>query len=39
MINAYPEYPVFDGEKYVSLAYKYLLIDQDYKLAVLDDVL
>ena len=39
VINAYPEYPVFDGEKYVSLAYKYLLIDQDYKLAVLDDVL
>ena len=34
VINAYPEYPVFEGEKYVSLAYKYLLIDQDYKLAV-----
>ena len=39
IINAYPEYPVFEGEKYVSLAYKYLLIDQDYKLAVLDKVL
>lgn len=39
VINAYPEYPVFEGEKYVSLAYKYLLIDQDYKLAVLDEVL
>lgn len=39
IINAYPEYPVFEGEKYVSLAYKYLLIDQDYKLAVLDEVL
>ena len=39
VINSYPEYPVFDGEKYVSLAYKYLLIDQDYKLAVLNDVL
>lgn len=39
IINAYPEYPVFEGEKYVSLAYKYLLIDQDYKLAVLNDVL
>lgn len=39
LINAYPEYPVFEGEKYVSLAYKYLLIDQDYKLAVLDEVL
>ena len=39
IINAYPEYPVFEGEKYVSLAYKYLLIDQDYKLAVLNEVL
>lgn len=39
VINKYPKYPVFEGEKYVSLAYKYLLIDQDYKLAVLDDVL
>ena len=39
VINAYPEYPVFGDEKYVSLAYKYLLIDQDYKLAVLNEVL
>lgn len=39
VINRYPEYPVFEGEKYVSLAYKYLLIDQDYRLAVLDEVL
>ena len=39
VINAYPEYPIFEGEKYVSLSYKYLLIDQDYKLAVLDEVL
>ncbi len=39
VINAYPEYPTFEGEKYVSLAYKYLLIDQEYKLAVLDEVL
>lgn len=39
VINSYPEYPTFDGEKYVSLAYKYLLIDQDYKLAVLNEVL
>ena len=36
VINQYPEYPVFEGEKYVSLSYKYLLIDQDYKLAVLN---
>lgn len=39
VLNAYPEYPVFEDEKYVSLSYKYLLIDQDYKLAVLNDVL
>ena len=37
VINSYPEYPEFEGEKYISLAYKYLLIDQDYKLAVLDE--
>lgn len=39
IINSYPPYPTFDGEKYVSLAYKYRLIDQDYKLAVLNKVL
>ena len=39
IINQYPPYPVFEGEKYVALAYKYRLIDQDYKLAVLDDIL
>ena len=38
IINAYPEYPEFEGEKYVSLSYKYLLIDQEYKMAVLDEV-
>lgn len=39
IIKSYPEYPVFEGEKYVSLSYKYRLIDQNYKMAVLDDVL
>lgn len=39
VIRQYPPYPVFAGEKYVALAYKYRLIDQDYKLAVLDEVL
>ena len=39
IINQYPEYPVFEGEKYISLAYKYRLIDQSYKMAVLDEVL
>lgn len=39
IIRQYPPYPVFEGEKYVALAYKYRLIDQDYKLSVLDEVL
>jgi hypothetical protein len=39
VINQYPPYPVFEGERYVALAYKYRLIDQDYKLAVIDQVL
>ena len=39
IINKYPPYPVFEGEKYVSLAYKYRLIDQEYQLAVLPEVL
>ena len=39
VIRQYPPYPVFTGEKYVALAYKYRLIDQDYTLAVLDEVL
>lgn len=39
IINQYPAYPVFEGEKYVSLSYKYRLIDQTYKMAVLDDIL
>lgn len=39
IIKKYPPYPVFEGEKYVALAYKYRLIDQDYKLSVVDTVL
>ena len=39
VINAYPPYPVFEGEKYVALSYKYRLIDQSYKMAVLYDIL
>ena len=38
VIKKYPPYPVFEGEKYVALAYKYRLIDQEYKLAVLDEI-
>ncbi|MBE6692478.1 MAG: glycosyltransferase family 2 protein [Ruminococcaceae bacterium] len=39
IIKSTPEYPVFEGEKYVALAYKYRLIDQEYKLATLNEVL
>lgn len=39
VIKETPPYPVFPGEKYVGLAYKYTLIDQKYKLAVLDDII
>lgn len=39
LMKKYPPYPVFTGEKYVSLGYKYLLCDQDYPLLVLDQVL
>ena len=39
IIKKYPEYPVFEGEKYVALAYKYRLIDQEYRLAVIDEIL
>lgn len=38
IINQYPAYPVFEGEKYVALSYKYRLIDQTYKMAVLNEI-
>lgn len=39
VIKRYPEYPLFEGERYVGLAYKYMLIDQDYKLLTLNEPL
>ena len=39
IINKYPAYPVFFFFLYVALSYKYRLIDQDYKMAVLDEIL
>lgn len=39
IIKKYPEYPLFEGEKYVGLAYKYYLVDRDYQLLVLNEVL
>jgi glycosyltransferase involved in cell wall biosynthesis len=38
VINQYPEYPIFEGEKYVGLGYKYLLADKDYQLATLNEI-
>ena len=35
IIKQYPEYPLFKGERYVGLAYKYMLIDKDWKLITL----
>lgn len=39
VIKRYPEYPLFEGERYVGLAYKYMLIDQDYTLLTLNEPL
>ncbi|MBD5228357.1 MAG: glycosyltransferase family 2 protein [Bacteroidales bacterium] len=39
VINSYPDYPIFEGEKYVGLAYKYILLDQDYKLLTINSPL
>ena len=32
VIRSYEEYPIFSGENFVPLGYKYMLIDQDYHL-------
>ncbi|MEK3881800.1 glycosyltransferase family 2 protein [Paenibacillus sp. PL2-23] len=34
-----PPYPVYDGEKYCPLSYKYILIDQQYPLLLMNEVL
>jgi glycosyltransferase involved in cell wall biosynthesis len=39
VINKYPEYPLFEGEKYVGLGTKYLLVGKDYQLVTLNKVL
>ena len=36
IINQYPPYPEFEGEKFVPLDYKYLLADQDYELLIMN---
>lgn len=39
IMKKYPPYPVFEREKYVPLSYKYLLCDQEYKLAVINRII
>jgi len=39
VIKNVPEYPIFEGEKYVGLAYKYELIDLKYELLTINKVL
>lgn len=36
VINQYPRYPLFEGERYVGLDYIYTLIDLDWRLLVLN---
>ena len=37
VMNKYPPYPEFEGEKYVSLAYKYEKADKEYTMIILNE--
>lgn len=39
IVNKYPRYPIFEGERYVGLAVLYTMIEQNYKLLVLNEPL
>ena len=39
VIKSTPRYPIFEGEKYVGLNYKYIIIDKSYELLVLNEPL
>lgn len=39
VIKSVPEYPVFEGEKYVGLGYKYLLVDLRCELLTMNEIL
>lgn len=39
VMKKYPEYPIFEGEKYVGLGYKYILADQEYELLIMNEIL
>ncbi len=36
IIKSVPEYPIFAGERYVGLAYKYLLVEEKYKMIAIN---
>src|SRR5690606_15367689 len=38
IIKKYPQYPLFEGERFVPLGYLYQLIDQDYQLYPTNDI-
>ena len=38
VVHQYPSYPTFEGERFVPLGSLYHMIDRDYKLSVLDQV-
>lgn len=38
LTRRYP-YPIFTGEKYVGLAYKYYMLDQEYKMLLMNEVI
>ena len=38
VVRQYPPYPTFEGERFVPLGNLYTMIDRDYKLSVLDEV-
>lgn len=37
VIKSVPRYPLFEGERYVGLAYKYMLVDQQFELLILNE--
>ena len=39
VVRQYPPYPEFEGENYVGLSCLFTMIDQDYKLGVINEVL
>ncbi|MBO0353297.1 glycosyltransferase family 2 protein [Muricauda ruestringensis] len=38
VVKQYPKYPLFKGERFVPLGTLYLMIDQDYELALINEI-